>query len=194
MVHVGLSSWIIQDGNYGEFTAGGAYRFALEFYPVELAASPATAPAPYLRHSRHAVHEARGRIIHCTDTVWVIDFGVLAFQHAMPPSWARAGLDVVGRVYLGVDPFFYIEELRHDPGMPRMIDAWIVRRIFLETTPWVLATDEQGREVRTRDVARETFVEVQTTDAWNHDLGNAHYVFDCESQGLPLSDSLDRAP
>ena len=31
-INVGLSSWIIQDGNYEDFAVGQEQRFALEFY------------------------------------------------------------------------------------------------------------------------------------------------------------------
>jgi hypothetical protein len=33
LIHVGLFSWIIQDGNYDDFEVGQAAKFALEFYP-----------------------------------------------------------------------------------------------------------------------------------------------------------------
>jgi hypothetical protein len=36
-LQIGLSSWIIQDGNYEEFEVGREYRFALEFYAPDLA-------------------------------------------------------------------------------------------------------------------------------------------------------------
>jgi hypothetical protein len=34
-----LDSWIVQDGNYEDFTAGESYRFALEFLPHDIAPS-----------------------------------------------------------------------------------------------------------------------------------------------------------
>ena len=32
VLQIGLSSWIIQDGNYGDFECHAIERFALEFY------------------------------------------------------------------------------------------------------------------------------------------------------------------
>jgi len=34
--NIGLDSWIIQDGNYPDFTAGDERRFALEFAPKKV--------------------------------------------------------------------------------------------------------------------------------------------------------------
>lgn len=40
MYFVGVSAWIIQDGNYGDFHAGDFAKFALEFSPHETEVSP----------------------------------------------------------------------------------------------------------------------------------------------------------
>lgn len=185
MVHVGLAAWIIQDGNYGEFEAGHEYRFALEFYPHDIALASAASTVPGLSHLSGALHDARGTIVFCTDSAWVVDFGVPAFQEAKPPPWAKPGMSVGGRVYLGVDPFFYFERLKNEKGIPNLFRQWFLRRILLETTPWKESTDAHGLKVLTRDTARESFVEVPATDAWNHDGGSGHYVFECELRAEP---------
>jgi hypothetical protein len=179
LIHIGLDAWIIQDGNYREFETGGEYRFALEFYPHQIAASDGQ-PAGRLLHITDALHDVIGTILFCSESVWVVDFGVPAFQESKPPAWARVGASVVGRVYIGVDPFFYFERLKDEPGMPDLFRWWVIRRIQLETTPWKESTDDQGRKVRRRDETRESYVDVPATEAWNHDGGYGHYVLECE--------------
>jgi hypothetical protein len=90
------------------------------------------------------------------------------------------GAAVSGRIYLGVDPFFYFEHLRNEAGMPDLFSDWFVRRILLETTPWTESTDARGRRVLARDAGRESFTEVAATDVRNHDGGHGHYILECE--------------
>ena len=184
LVHVGLASWIVQDGNYGDFEVGGSYRFAPEFYPseVNLCAEVADVGSRALRHKSGGMHEVRGQVIRATDSNWVVDFGLRAYQDSPPPPWAKAGVWVSGLVYVGIDPFFYFERLKDEPGMPNLFQDWSVRRIFLETTRWIEKADATGRMVSTRDGGSPTFVEASKTDAWHDDGGNAHYVLECELQ------------
>ena len=177
-MHIGLDAWIIQDGNYGEFETGREYRFALEFYPHHIVASGGL-PTGQLSHITDGLYDASGTILFCSESAWVIDFGLPAFQEAKPPAWAKVGASVVGRFYIGVDPFFYFEHLKDEPGMPNLFRQWVIRRIQLETTPWQESTDERGRKVRTRDTTRQSYVDVPATDAWNHDGGHGHYVLEC---------------
>lgn len=101
VVHAGLVAWIIQDGNYGDFEADAAYRFALEFHPQDLAPRDAvSSEAPFLTHTAGAIHQARGTIVRSTRSSWVI--GVLAFQEARPPRWATPGKSASGHVYIGI--------------------------------------------------------------------------------------------
>ena len=184
VVHIGLDSWIIQDGNHEDFTSGGSYRFALEFYPHDIKPSTSAddSVALSLHHTIGATHEARGKVVRAAPSSWVVDFGVPAFQNSEPPGWAQPGVLVAGRVYVGIDPFFYLEELKDEPGMPNLLRDWLVRRIFLETTPWKESTDAGGRKVVTRADVPRSFVEVRRTDAWKDDGGHAHYVFESELQ------------
>ena len=184
LLHIGLDSWIVQDGNYEDFTTGESYRFALEFLPHDIAPStPADENGALgLHHMIGATHETRGKVVRATRSNWVVDFGVPAFQNSEPPCWAKPGVVVSGRVYLGIDPFFYLEELKDEPGMPNLLRGWLVRRIFLETTPWNESIDASGRKVTTRADVPRSFVEVRRTDAWNDDGGHAHYILECEPE------------
>jgi hypothetical protein len=174
-----MNAWIIQDGNYGEFERDRSYRFALEFYSEDLRPS-ADGAAPSLRATVGAMHDAQGTVIRVTDSSWVVDFGVPAFQDSNPPDWARVGVGVSGMVYIGIDPFFYFESLKDEPGMPDLCREWTVRRILLETTPWITSTNSSGGRVSTRAGGAQTFKEVQKTDAWHDDGGHGHYVLECE--------------
>jgi hypothetical protein len=179
-LQVGLSSWIIQDGNYPDFHAGQEYRFALEFYardPIIDDSLPATRE---LAPIGNAKYRADGSVIFYSEQAWVIDIGVLAYQEGRPPANARVGSRIAGDIYLGIDPFFYFESLSALPCMPSLYRQWYVRSILLETTPWLETMDETGRLQRTRDASNVSCVEVSATDAWNHDEGHGHYVLDCE--------------
>lgn len=180
-MHVGLEAWIIQDGNYREFERDRTYRFALEFCPENLLPS-VEAAAPSLVRMIGADHYARGTVVRVAESSWVIDFGIPAFQNSKPPDWAKVGIAVSGTVYIGIDPFFYFESLKDEPGMPDLYREWKVRRLLLETTPWTTSTNPQGGQLMTREVAPRTFTEVQKTDAWHDDDGNAHYVLECDLQ------------
>lgn len=166
-LHIGLAYWIIQDGNYKDFAAGQSYTFALEFFPYDIAPStPANEnDAPQLQHITGATYEARGRVVLATRSYWVVDFGIPAFQNDEPPSWAQPGVLVSGRVYLGVDPFVYMDELRCEPGMPNLFREWLVRGILAESSPSSEMTHASHR----------SFVEVRHTGS-----GFDHYILQCE--------------
>jgi hypothetical protein len=118
--------------------------------------------------------------------VWVIDTGLfMAYQQQKPPPFAVVGTWVEGEVYLGIDPFFYFEDLYRMDGMPPLSYTWLVRQIMLETTPWIEAKDAKGCQIRTRDKSRESFVPTRETKAWTADGGYAHYVLRCERRAGP---------
>jgi hypothetical protein len=77
---VGLSSWIIQDGNYPDFDRNQQTAFALEFYPAENLQVYDSQAAPSLSltksSARSALYNAIGRVVHVADDWWVVDFGL----------------------------------------------------------------------------------------------------------------------
>jgi hypothetical protein len=182
LFNVGLSAWIVQDGNYGDFSTGQTYSFALEFYPHQIKPTSLAPSLPLLEHTVGALYRATGTVVHVTPTAWVVDWGIPAFQESQPPSWARSGISVSGSIYLGIDPFFYLERLKDEVGMPDLFRQWLVHRIHLETTPWVDSTDASGRTFIQRADSAPTFTECTHTDAWADDSGHAHYVLECELQ------------
>jgi hypothetical protein len=189
LVHVGLSAWIIQDGNYGDFECGDT-EFALELWPVSLASS-ATPAAPSARHREGGYHAVQGRVVAVFDEAWVVDVGLLAFEAQRPPAWAKPGVFFSGELYLGVDPFFYFEELSELPQFPALMYAWRIARIALETTPW-LTRREGMHEVRYRDATHTSFRPVERTDAWHDDGQHGHYVLEAEVTGGPTRTFVNR--
>lgn len=131
LLEVGLSSWIIADGNYENFSVGDVRSFALEYYS-EAELRPATA-SPSHRHLGDARHAVTGRRVHLVPTWCAIDIGVLAYRqlHSFPPPPPSFR----GQVYLGVDPFFYFESLAREADAPALIYDWRIYRIEVETAP-----------------------------------------------------------
>lgn len=176
-LNVGVEAWIIQDGNYGDFTVGQKTQFALEFYPHSLESSAHQTPsATHLKASQYRIC---GKVVYRAKNAWVLDAGFLAYHDSQPPRFAKQGAWVEGEIYLGIDHFMYFEELKNRSGMPALTYSFRIGRILLETTPWLTTTDESGRTMMSRDEQMESHREVAETDAWNDDDGNAHYVVEC---------------
>jgi hypothetical protein len=173
---ISLSSWIIQDGNYGDFARRDIAAFALEFFPhgdIHLAGRTAE-PRSLLRlsESRYAVS---GDVIHVAADWWAIDVGIGAFREDRPPLGMRKGDQVLGEVTLGIDPFFYFERLCEEPGAPALIYDWRIEKIELQTAPWI----EVRPRWQERDPKRLGWREIDRTAAWRDDDGNADYLLHC---------------
>jgi hypothetical protein len=177
-LHIGVSSWIIQDGNYPDFRIGDVVRFALECHPHRILESSANSKlCTRLSASNYRV---TAQTVFTTKNVFVLDFGFLAYDQAPSPKWMKAGQFVDADLYVGIDPFFYFEELHAIKGMPELRYGFRIRDIELETTPWISTVDSNGRTIMTRDESNQSFRQVAETDAWSDDNGNAHYVLDVE--------------
>ncbi len=177
-LHIGVSSWIIQDGNYADFRVGDAVRLALEFHPRAIRASAADSTS--CTRISGSNYRVTSRTIFTAKNAFVLDFGLLAYDHTGPPKWMKTGQWVDADIYLGVDPFFYFEELYAIQGMPELRYQFRIRNIDVETTPWIATVDSSGRTIRTRDETQQSYRPVAETDAWSDDDGNAHYVLEVE--------------
>jgi hypothetical protein len=176
---IGLSAWIIQDGNYGDFTQGDHAAFALEFLPVSPLNRLREGRQPGLHHTEGANYEALGRVAHVAEDWWAADFGILAFQHAKPPAGIEAGDLVGGAIQLGVDPFMYFERLSKQPDAPALIYDWRIGKIEIQTAPFMRA----AKRVFVRDVSQSGWKEIAATDALGDDSGHAEYVLHCARVG-----------
>jgi hypothetical protein len=141
LLQVGLSSWIIADGNYRGFSVGDVRSFALEYYN-EHEFRPATGAVSrrHLGDARYAVTGSRAHLgglsQSLTPTWCVIDIGLLAYRELLgfpvPPD------SFTGEIYLGLDPFFYFERLCSERDAPPLIYNWRIHRIEVETAPRIL--------------------------------------------------------
>jgi hypothetical protein len=172
---LGLSSWIIQDGNYGDFGRGDRFVAAVEF-GFEDAATLVEASAPAARHCSGSTYDVIGRVALVEADVWVIDIGICVFNEHKPPEGLVVGDVIAGRAYIGLDPFFYFERLGKRASMPPLIYTWSISQIERQTAPFISA----GPRLRVRDSSRLGWTTVERTDAWTDDGGNAEYVLRCE--------------
>lgn len=184
---IGLHSWIIQDGNYGDFHVGQRAEFAVEFYPESVRKVEKTSP-PLFERVGYAAYRARGPIVHLTPKLWILDLGILVFQESAPPKRLSVGDVVEGVFHLGVDPFFYFERLYGNSRIPPMIQTWQLRQILIETAPFIESREfgaAGGRRYLERDPDKLEMREIAETDAWEDDNGSAEYVFVCELLDSP---------
>ena len=176
--NIGLAAWIIQDGNYSDFSRNQGREFAVEFYPHTVRPSLTKAKSAIL--VADSTYRLTAEVIFRTTGVWVIDFGISAYQQSEPPITIEKGEWVEGTFYLGVDPFFYFEELSDLKGMPPLIHQWHIKQIHVETAPFVETIDDRGAKMLVRDQSKSSFREVEQTDAWKDDGGNAEYILKCQ--------------
>jgi hypothetical protein len=172
-----LNSWIIQDGNYGDFHCGDHHSLALEFAGGSLHQSDDREVR--CQHDQGSIYTVTAEVIFVNPEVWVIDFGIKAYWESPPPAFVQTGAWVEGEIFLGIDPFFYKDYLSKVPDMPNLFDEWIVKRIQLNTTPWIHSLDGD-RSVLTRDGSLEARTDITATNAWNDDNGRASYLLHLE--------------
>lgn len=187
---VGLSSWIIQDGNYGDFRRGQTAAFALEFYPHECRISAAKElRAELVGEDRYRV---TAKVLDVFREACVIDFGVRAFRRHGWPKIIEKGAWIDADIYLGIDPFFYFEGLNKVRGMPPLIYDWKTRKITMQTAPFIESRNARGQRVLTRDESKSAYREVARTDAWDDDDGHVEYVLHCQMLDRPPRRTLGR--
>jgi hypothetical protein len=186
---VGLDSWIIEDGNYGNFAGDAEVAFALEFHatlPLE-EVEPNPILAPFLTRIGNADYEALGQVVHVADDWWVINVGILAFREEKPQANVRQGSWLRGKIFIGIDPFFYFERLAHQPSAPALIYDWKIEKIEVQTAPLI----EVRPQVMARDPAQLGWKEIVETNAWQ-DAGK--YLLHCSRLDGPRPPKGKRHP
>ncbi len=176
-LNIGLDSWVIQDGNYEDFEAAGEYRFALEFRATRT--EPANEQRPYLKPLEGSDYRFCGEIVLGEPQLTVLDVGVLCYEENSLPQLHIPKRFAAGELYLGIDPFFWLENHCKRPDVPNLFYKWRIREISLETTPWV----EADKNTFKRRPGVRSFAPVVRTNAWEDDRGHAHYVLTCELLG-----------
>lgn len=169
-VEILVDSWIIQDGNYGDFRVGDKVTCALEFYG-DLSATVQSAPA--MTHLGQNNYQVRAQVVYLAPDAWAVDFGLAAFQEYQPPGFAHIGAWVKGKIGLALDPFMYKDRLVHESGMPDIFNTWEITSIARDDTPWIASS---CGKVLSRDPERSRWTETEKTDAWNDDNGRGAYL------------------
>jgi len=172
---IGLSSWIIQDGTFPEIEVGSEHRVALEFYAKD-GLKPTIGPKA-LRQVEGATYDIAAEVIAMYEEAWILDCGVRLLRDADAPKGTRLGDVVGGRVYLGVDPFWYLEQISGVPDAPDLWYSVRIDSIHLDVTPRIRSTDPSGREMWSRDgVVDPRHEEIIATNSSKDDDGSAEYL------------------
>jgi hypothetical protein len=174
---IGLSAWIIQDGNYSDFKAGQHAEFALEFYPKRIRLGELKAKS--VKRLGDAKYEINAEVIYLTSEVWVLDFGICAFQESKPPKGVSVGKFINAEIYLGLDPFFYFERLNKLPGMKPLVYSWKINSIRQQIAPLIETYKPSGQKVLIRDETKLDYKKLGKTDAWKDDGGHGGYILNC---------------
>jgi hypothetical protein len=174
---IGLSAWIIQDGNYDNFETNQSLEFALEFFPQTYRTSDIHSKSA--RRVGAAKYEIIGEVVFMTPDVWILDFGICAFQESKPPEGVTIRSFVAAEIYLGIDPFFYFEYLYTRKNMPPLIYSWKINSIRQQTAAFIETQEPSGRKILIRDEKKLGYRSIPKTDAWKDDQGNAEYVLNC---------------
>jgi hypothetical protein len=180
---IGLSAWIIQDGNYGDFEEGQTAEFALEFFPKRI--QPTSIRKKSAKNLGAAGYDVVGEVVYLMPEVWVLDFGICAFQESKPPEEMALGKFVAAEIYLGIDPFFYFERLCIRSGMPPLIYSWKINSIGQKTAPFIETHEPSGQKLMVRDERKFGLKAIKRTDAWNDDNGHGEYILTSTQLGLP---------
>jgi hypothetical protein len=176
---LGLASWIIQDGTYGDLARGDRLECAVEF-AFRDAPTIVDVQNPSARHVAGCDYDLVGKLIAVEQDAWAIDIGMISvFRKDTPPPGFACGDMVGGRACLGVDPFFYLERLGKRSSIPALIYAWQVNAIVREMAPFIPA----GPRMLVRDPTKLRWVDVDRTNAATDDDGHGEYLLECELLG-----------
>ena len=155
-INIGVASWIIQDGNYHDFSLGETHQFALEFY----------APKP-LKRSREQMpqmvavvgneYDVKARVAFVDKNVWVIDAGLLMYRQEAPqPRGNRWKLD--SRQGVGRDRSVLLQgRTAFDPG-----DA--VAQLSIHHRSYLYRDDAVGKDLRNHAPERPAYVSTDRTN------------------------------
>jgi hypothetical protein len=176
---LGMSSWVIQDGNYPDFAVGEPRRFALEFSDKTLReVKPGIRSAEALGEARF---EITADVAYAAPDLLMLDFGLLAYSDARAPA-AESGTWRSGIVRLEVDHFTYFETHAKREGIPPAVYAWTITGIWRQTAPHIL---DPHQNIFARDPGRLGYAPLDRTDAWHDDGGRAEYLLRCRLESDP---------
>jgi hypothetical protein len=182
---IGLSAWIIQDGNYPDFAVGDAVEFAVEYYRQPGAEISSCDSEPRARLLSEPLYDVVAKKVLETGDMTVLDIGILVYQRARQAAEPGGpGTRFRTRLHLGVDPFLYFEQLSKIEGALPLIYSWRVVSILRQTAPFIeiipTSSYPSSRSVRVRDQSKLGYETIERTNAWEDDNGFGEYVLRCE--------------
>lgn len=178
---ISLSSWVIKDGNYPDFTVGEKRRFALEYFSHDLVpAAPGTRQAHPLGDARY---EITAEVVAADDELAVLEFGLLAYSDSRP-SPAAVGDWRHGTMLLEIDCYSYFEIHAKREHVPAAVYSWTITGIWRQTAPFIPGV-VQGMKAMVRDQSRLGWLWLDRTDAWSDDEGSAEYLLRCRVEPDP---------
>lgn len=176
-LYVGLSSWVIQDGNYSDFVKDDKAEFALEIYSQNI--EKTDSHKTYCEHIEDTEYKIEGRVVFIDNEFLVIDVGILIYWQN-DKSKFKVNDYISGNVFIGIDPFFYFESGYKNKGIPALIYTWRIKEIRIETAPFIENKDETGCIILVRDKGKSNKININKTDAWKDDNGHGDYTLVCE--------------
>ena len=183
---IGVDSWVIQDGNYPDFVTGQRTEFALEFASRGGLTRLDDAHEVGAHWIAGSHYEVTARIVHDEPNAQVLDFGILAYHFIGiedPEHQSHVGAWVTGVIDLGVDPFFYFEDLAREDGFPPLIYTWTVQEVLQKTGE---SAPHDGTDHAPADKTHG-FVRIEQTDAWGDLRTLPSYLLRCRLEPAPRS-------
>ena len=154
----GLSSWILEDGNYADFYTDQERQFALEFYADNFECSDSKVKsAEFVDRATYLVN---AEVLYIDTEMWVLDFGVTAYSeraaHCLPGSGfpevgikqetfvskLQVGQFIRATIHLSVDHFGYMESLCQSSGAPPLIYTWKIVAVNKQCGPLIKITGD----------------------------------------------------
>jgi hypothetical protein len=163
--NIGLSAWIVQDGNCPDFGVNETANFAVEFYHQPGTALEASNSDVLAKHLRDATYQVIGKKIEETSKIAILDIGILVYsQFESRFAVVESGAGFQTELHLGVDPYDF------SGHVPALVYSWRITSILRMTA---------------RDPSRLGHEEIRRTDAWHDDEGRADYILVCELLPVP---------
>ena len=185
-----LSSWIIQDGNYPDFEIGQTPEFAVEFWLPDGVIVRTSDGEKSANSVGGPLYDTTAEIVFQNAQITILDIGILVYRQTSSsdtPLSAASRVEV--QLGLGVDPFFYFEDLNKIADVPPLVYSWKILNILRQTAPFIEQVAEEGflkgRTIHVRDERLLGYEEIPRTDAWNDDDGHAEYLLRCQLLPLP---------
>ena len=178
-----LDAWVIQDGNYPDFTRGQTAEFAVQLLSDNIRAS--SQKTMLVRALGKHDYKVTAQVVYGKRGIWIIDFGILAYGGSQTlggqrlPRGVGVGDFVEASVWLGIDDSSYVERFSKRPGIPALIYTWRIDRIAKQSAPLIEHKLPNGRRFLERDQSQLGFEDIEQTNACSDDGGRAEYLLHC---------------